>query len=81
MKKVIVIVLGAVVVTGVSFGVANRFSPESDYQKQTVLFNEETAKTEMLVLEKDKANIKYQELLTIKEELNAVIDNKEGFLK
>lgn len=81
MKKVIVIVLGAVVVTGVSFGVANRFSPESDYQKQTVLFNEETIKTEMLVSEKDKANIKYQELLTIKEELNAVIDNKEGFLK
>lgn len=81
MRKIILIVLGTIVVTGVSFGVANRFSPESDYQKQTVLYNEELTNQNMLVLEKDKLNTKNRELQTLKGELNATIDSKEGFLK
>lgn len=81
MRKIILIVLGTIVVTGVSFGVANRFSPESDYQKQTVLYNDEVTNFDMLVLEKDKLNTEHQELQTIKYELQAITDSKEGFLK
>lgn len=81
MRKIILIVLGTIVVTGVSFGVVNRFSPESDYQKQTVLYNEELTNQNTLVLEKDKLNTKNRELQALKEELNATIDSKEGFLK